>query len=260
MASASMSKLRKLAAAASVLAVCGGALTACGSSQSSNGTEVRSRRADLAEVAHALLARREAVAQEVAAARLAWPLLDGGIPHASAPRHETAHQTRDARARRREHALQARRERELNQRLAALRQLIALARVRAQEIYAPLVAHGEELTGAASGISSVYELASGLVDHGLAQVDATLNVRPSTPPAARAFLRENVDTYIISVYDGNFDLSLLGKMIERAYERLGGPKEFRAMLTKAQVKELARAYSPAGVRLEPHPWEGLVGS
>ncbi len=254
-----MSKLKQLGAVATLLAFCAASLAACGSSQSVNGAELQSRRAGLAQVAQALLARQGAVAHEVAAARLAWPLLDHGIPHASALRHESTHHAHDPRAQRRERALQARRERELKQRIAALRQLIALAAVRAQGMYAPLVAHGEEHTGAGSGIAGVYELGAGLVNHGLAQIEATLNAGKSTPPAARAFLRQNVDTYIISVYDGNFDLALLGKMLERAYERLGGPKEFRNALTRAQVAEIAHAYAPASERLEPHPWEGLVG-
>ncbi len=258
MASAANVKLVNLGAAAITTVACAAALAACGGSQLSSTAELDARRADLAQVAHALMGVKEDVAQEVAAARLAWPLLDRGIPQLEASRHEVAHRASDPKARRRARALLAHRERELAQRLATLKRRIAGASARAQRIYAPLVAHSEELTGAGSQIASVYELGAGLVNHGLAQIEATLDASRSDSPAARVFLRSNVNTYIISLYDGNFDISLVGKVLERAYTRLGGPKEFRKSLTPTQVAELARAYSARGVQLKPHPWEGLV--
>ena len=129
---------------------------------------------------------------------------------------------------------------------------------RGQALPATLVAHPEELTGAGSAIAGVYELGAGLAAHGLTYVQAALAAARGGSPAARAFLRANVNTYIISVYDGNFDLSLLGKMLASAYTRLGGSKAFHGSLTPKEVAELEAAYSPAATELRPHPWQGLV--
>jgi hypothetical protein len=68
-----------------------------------------------------------------------------------------------------------------------------------------------------------------------------------------------VNTYIIAVYDGHFDLSLIGKAVQQAYTRLGAAKEFGDALTPTQVAEIASSYGPRVERLRPYPWEGLVG-
>jgi hypothetical protein len=235
------------------------ALAACGGSQSSTDAELQARRTDLAAVAHALSEARKPVSREVAAARVAWPLMDRGIPHAQptqapeAPRHAL-----DPAAKRKRAALLEQRSDTLKRHLAALKRAALAAAAASQRLSVPLLAHSEELTGAGSGITSVYELGTGLVNHGWNQVAATLAVGKNDSPAARAFLRANVTTYIISVYDGNFDLSLLGKLLEQAYRRLGGAKVFGHTLTPSQVVLLARAYSPGADRLTPHPWQGLV--
>ena len=49
-------------------------------------------------------------------------------------------------------------------------------------------------------------------------------------------------------------------MVGAAYKRLGGPKAFGAILTPAEVRAIAAAYSPSAEQLQPHPWQGLVGS
>jgi hypothetical protein len=139
-----------------------------------------------------------------------------------------------------------------------LERWVSTAAVRAQQLPPTLVAHSDELTGAGSEIAGMYELGSGLIDHGWAQIEATLAAAHDQSPAAGAFLRANVDTYIISVYDGNFDLSLVGKMVEQAYKRLGGAKQFGSTLTPAEVARLARAYAPTVDKLRPHPWQRLV--
>jgi hypothetical protein len=246
--------------AATLLAACSlAALGACGGSKSSTAAELQARRAGLAEVANALIAMHGAVSREVAAARRVWPLMDHGIPRARrAQAREAGRGGADPAARRRRAALVAQRNNALRRRLAALRAGALAAAVAGQRLSPPLLTHTEELTGAGSEIVGVYELASGLVSHGWNQVAATLAAGNKSSPAARVFQRANVDTYIVSVYDGNFDLSLLGKMLAQAYKRLGGAKAFGHALTPAQVAAIEHAYSPAGDRLTPHPWQGLV--
>jgi hypothetical protein len=232
-------------------------LAACGGSQSSTGDELRARRADLAKVVGALLAARAAVARETAAAHAAWPLIDRGLPRppAEPKRH---HGARTERQRRLEAAQRARRRAEFTRRLAAAKRALAAASAAGAELPPQLVSHPEELTGAGSPIAGVYEAASGLTANSSAQVAAALSPSQDASPAARAFQRANVNTYIVSFYDGNFDMSLLGKMVQKAYERLGGAKEFGGRLTQQQLAEVEAAYSPAAAELRPHPWQGLV--
>jgi hypothetical protein len=76
-------------------------------------------------------------------------------------------------------------------------------------------------------------------------------------PAAQ-FLRRNAALYIYCVYDGHYDLSLIGKALQRAYRTLGGPAAFGGSLTPSEVEALARAYSIASSRLAPHPPPSLT--
>jgi hypothetical protein len=224
-------------------------LAACASQSSSS--ELQARRTDLAAVGHALIGAEEPIQEELAAARMAWPLIDRGLPRpvnapADSPAGRASKQAnrRDIRARERT--------------MLTLKRWVRAAATRAQLLPPALVVRAAELTGAGSEIAGVYELSSGLIDHGWAQIEATLAPANRDSPAARAFLRANVDTYIISVYDGNFDLSLVGKMLKQAYKRLGGAERFGRTLTPAQVADLSRAYSPTVDRLRPHPWQRLV--
>jgi hypothetical protein len=231
----------------------------CGGSSSSSSAELRARRAGLAQVAHALLAAREAVAREVSAARLAWPLVDHGIPSLpSAPARAKRDAHPPTRKERAEALARERRRAALARRLAAIDLAVGTAAAEAERLPVPLLSHSEELTGAGSEIAGVYELAAGLIAHGWPQVKATVTAVRSGPRATQAFLRGNVNTYIISAYDGNFDLSLLGKELVKAYKRLGAKKQFGSSLTPQEVKELAAAYAPRGEQLHPHPWQGLV--
>lgn len=249
---------RSLVALLAVCSLC--ALSACGGSESSSSSELQARRTDLAKVASRLLLAREALAHEVRAARVAWPLIDRGIPHAPAPASHQRHPTtRAGRARaRREAEERARRAAALASRLAATARAVQAASAAGVSLPTRLVARPDELTGAASSIAGVYELASGLIANGWPQVAAALAAHHHGSASAQAFLRMNVNTYIVSVYDGNFDLSLIGKMLQKAYARLGGKHGFRGALTPQQVAELSAAYSPAAQQLRPHPWEGLV--
>jgi hypothetical protein len=235
------------------------AVAACGGSHSSSGSELHARRADLATSAKALLATRAALAREVVAARAAWPLIDHGLPRpvpaSLRPRGRASSRTAKGR---RAAALRTRQSEALARRLAVMAPAVDTAVARGQALPATLVAHPEELTGAGSAIAGVYELGAGLAAHGLTYVQGALAAARGGSPAARAFLRANVNTYIISVYDGNFDLALLGKMLASAYARLGGPKAFHGSLTPKEVAEVEAAYSPAAAELRPHPWQGLV--
>jgi hypothetical protein len=247
------------------------ALAGCGSSSHSNSEELRLRRSDLAEVAHALISVRAPLANEVFVAKSVWPLIDRGLPLAPT----VARHTRDARAGRaasaagriparlaagirRRAAIQARTAAALAQRYRTLRRRLAAVTTLAQQLPDVLVSNADELTGAGSAVSGLYALAAGLLEHSWKEIQATLTAPRNEPRAALAFLRANVDTYIIAVYDSHFDLSVLGKMVRAGFERLGGAKAFADTLTQAQLSEIARAYSPSAARLSPHPWEGLV--
>jgi len=72
-------------------------------------------------------------------------------------------------------------------------------------------------------------------------------------PGAAAFLRSNSPLYLYCVYDGHYDLSLVGKKVADAYDALGGPAGFGAALTPGEVQALGEVYSIPGVRLQPHP-------
>lgn len=72
-------------------------------------------------------------------------------------------------------------------------------------------------------------------------------------PGAAAFLRSNSPLYLYCVYDGHYDLSLVGKKVVDAYDALGGAAGFGAALTPGEVQALGEVYSIPGVRLQPHP-------
>jgi hypothetical protein len=77
------------------------------------------------------------------------------------------------------------------------------------------------------------------------------------PPAAQ-FLRANAGLYIYCIYDGHYDLSLIGKALLGAYRTLGGAPAFGAALPQSQVEALARSYSIPSSRLAPHPPSDLT--
>lgn len=77
----------------------------------------------------------------------------------------------------------------------------------------------------------------------------------STPlsPAALRFVRANASLYIGSVYDGHYNLSVVGQRVREAYAQLGGATAFGAALRPALVGQLAQFYSPGVARLAPKP-------
>jgi hypothetical protein len=112
------------------------------------------------------------------------------------------------------------------------------------------------LTGPAAGIGALLKYYIRLTQRGwrvTAIATTPLARRSAGRAAAMRFLRANSGLYIYCIYDGHYDLSLIGKKLQDAYRKLGGPAAFGATLTAARVEALARAYSIPATRLQPHP-------
>ena len=71
--------------------------------------------------------------------------------------------------------------------------------------------------------------------------------------SAARYSRTNSSFYIDAIYDGHFNLSLVGKSLTAGYEKLGGAGAFGSRLPPSRLAALAAAYSIPAVRLEPHP-------
>ena len=213
---------------------------------------LRVERTDLVLVARTLQGLEGRVHAEVAAARSVWPTLARGLPATMTP---------------------------------ALRHGIAAAASRAGTLALPTFVTIEAgLTGPAAGIGGLlkhYAIltrrgwrfiaaatatsgasgASGADASGASPTGANGPHRTSSTGASgtngAGFLRANAGLYIYCVYDGHYDLSLIGKAIVADYAKLGGATAFGAELTAARVAALARAYSVTAVRLTPHPGPGV---
>ena len=211
---------------------------------SSSPRELRVERAHLALVAHGLLVAEPSIGREIAAAKAAWKGIAKGLPAQVSP---------------------------------TSRSLIARALDRTQRIATPrFVSYAGELTGAAAAIAglelsfeqlsqrgwtmtlaaaghlggpagSSLALARGPAGAGSAATPAPLS------PAALRFVRANASLYIGSVYDGHYNLSVVGERVREAYAQLGGAEAFGAALRPALVAALARFYAPRIVRLTPKP-------
>lgn len=198
-------------------------LSGCGGSGRSP-AELRLEREDLIAVARALRIAKPSVEAELAAARRAWPLLVNGLPD-------------DPQA------------------VARTQPLVATAAASTAKIPTPpplTEAQFVSLTGPGSPIAALFRDYLGLVKPGWAQIAAAIEQIEHGAPAAARFARENVDLYIESVYDGQFDLSQIDKHLERGYQELGGPAEFGSALAQTEVRELEATYSEAAARLQPH--------
>jgi hypothetical protein len=162
-----------------------------------------------------------AVRLEVAASRGAWPSIAAGLPQVLSP---------------------------------ALRAAVGKAKASAQALpLPPFMSAPARLTGPAAGIAAIYENYDRLAQRGWLLMDSTVTSVAGGTPAAASFARENASLYIDAIYDAHFDLSLLGKSVLDAYQRLGGAQVFGGRLTQGQVAALAAAYSIPAVRLTPHP-------
>jgi hypothetical protein len=212
-------------------------IAGCGSSSSSHAQSSRElalERAQFEQVSSQLSALETTVKREVAASRVAWPSIAGGLPQALG---------------------------------GGLRTAVSAANARAKALPEPsFSANARKLTGPASGIAGTYENYEQLAQRGWnlteaavqtitsADSTATNATAASASAAAQAsFERANSPLYIDAIYDAHFDLSVLGKSLMDGYEKLGGPQAFGAALTQAEVNALAGVYSIPAVRLEPHP-------
>jgi len=117
----------------------------------------------------------------------------------------------------------------------------------------PFLAEPRGLTGPAAGIAGLYESYERLVPRSWRLVSAALDTIASGPASAARYVRTNSSFYIDAIYDGHFNLSLVGKSLLAGYEKLGGPGAFGAQLPASRLTSLAAAYSIPSVRLEPHP-------
>jgi hypothetical protein len=200
----------------------------CGGAHHPRPAALRLERADLVLLAHTLQRLEAPTGGEAAAARAVWPALAHGLPRSLSPAQRLALATAGRRA-------------------AAL----------ALPWYVTTEAGG--LTGPATTVGELLKSYAGLTPRGWRFIAAALAAESRGPalPASR-FLRANAGLYIYCVYDGHYDLSLVGKALRSAYRKLGGAPAFGRSLTQSQVEALARAYSiPAG-RLTPHPPVGLA--
>jgi hypothetical protein len=210
--------LSGVAGAGAVLTGCGGAHGVAESPAAE-----RLQREDLVAVSRGLRQAEASVQREMAAARIAWPLVAGGLPAAIPP---------------------------------ASRLAVSTASRMARAIVVPALmskSQARQLTGPAAGIAGLFGAFSRLTERGWTLTGAAIDQIDSGPPAAARFARENVALYIDSSYDGHFEGALIGKSLLVGYRLLGGAGAFGGTLSQAEVDALARAYSPAAERLYPHP-------
>lgn len=216
-----------LTLAAALVAV----LTGCGAGSSSvSRREYALERAQFEQVADELREVQRDVHREVGTSRAAWPLIYNGLP------------TRMS---------------------ASLQSRVKAASDVAGALPAPrFMTQQANLTGPASGIAGLYEDYDRLAERGWRLTETTVSGIVSGPRSVAEFVRANSPLYIDSIYDGHFDLSLIGKKLLDGYDKIedlsqepkfAGIGGFGASLTRREVQALAAAYSIPAVRLEPHP-------
>jgi hypothetical protein len=217
-------RLAALLLALSGVAGTAGLLAGCGGTgNTSTPAAERLQREDLVAVSHDLRQAEGSAGGEMAAARIAWPLVANGLPAEIPPATRPALSTASAAAR-----------------------AIVLPPLMSE-------AQSRSLTGPAAGITGLFRTFSGLTERGWTLTGAAADEIEGGSPAAARFARENVALYIDSIYDGHFDATLIGKSLLAGYKKLGGAAAFGGALTQAEVDALASAYSPATERLHPHP-------
>jgi hypothetical protein len=217
-------RLAALLLALSGVAGTAGLLAGCGGTgNTSTPAAERLQREDLVAVSHDLRQSEGSAGGEMAAARIAWPLVANGLPAEIPPATRPALSTASAAAR-----------------------AIVLPPLMSE-------AQSRSLTGPAAGITGLFRTFSGLTERGWTLTGAAADEIEGGSPAAARFARENVALYIDSIYDGHFDATLIGKSLLAGYKKLGGAAAFGGALTQAEVDALASAYSPATERLHPHP-------
>jgi hypothetical protein len=205
------------------------ALAGCGGSGSrTTAAALKLERDDLAAACRALRSAEPAVGNEVAATKVAWPLIANGV-RGDAARISAAAPVRAA--------------------------IAAAAQLRPPALFEH--ARARSLAGPAAGLAGLfrsYVLLSSrgwkLVGFSLGQIQG--GASGAATAAGARFAAENVGLYIESIYDAHFTLAQLGKKLLAAYDKLGGERAFGASLTRAEVHALAATYSEARDRLHPH--------
>lgn len=188
--------------------------------------QLKIERDHLALVAQGLRGAETSIHQAVLAARAAWPAIAEGLPARVSPASQI---------------------------------LIARALAGTQRIATPhFISYAGELTGAGAAIAGLELSFEQLSQRGWTMTLAAAQhlgpgARRTLSPTALRFIRANASLYIGSVYDGNYNLSVIGERLREAYAQLGGASAFGAALTPALVRQLAGFYSPAVVRLAPKP-------
>lgn len=206
-------------------------IAGCGSGSSSvSRREYALERAQFEQVADELREVQGAVHREVSSSRAAWPLIYNGLP---------------------------------SQISARLQSSVKAASDVAGALPAPrFMAQQATLTGPASGIAGLYEDYDRLAERGWRLTETGVSGIVSGPLSVSRFVRANSPLYIDAIYDGHFDLSLIGKKLLDGYKKIEGMSEqekfadiggFGSSLTKREIEALAAAYSIPAVRLEPHP-------
>lgn len=186
--------------------------------------QLKVERDHLAIVAHGLLGAEASIQRELRAAKAAWPGIVHGLPLRVS---------------------------------SASRDLIAAALARTEGIATPrFISYAGELTGAAAAIAGLELSFEQLSQRGWTMIlAAASHLGGSAPlsPAALRFVRSNASLYIGSVYDGHYNLSVVGQRVREAYAQLGGAAAFGAALRPDLVGQLAGFYSPGVARLAPKP-------
>jgi hypothetical protein len=200
------------------------ALGGCGAGRATKADQVMQglQREDLAAVAHALSKAATPIEVEVAATKVAWPLVVNGLPAdvSTIPRPPIKAAAESA------------------------------ARLRTPPL---LEEHpATAITGPGAGLASELRDFIVLANNGWRMIGAALDQIEHGTPAVARFARANVNLYVASVYDAHFGLAQIGKQLVAAYEKLGGPAAFGASLTQQEVDALARTYSEPSDRLHPH--------
>ena len=198
------------------------ALAGCGASKPPRPQALALERADLVAVARVLAREEPAIRSEVAATKVAWPLIIDGLPARSS---------------------------------TVTRPAIRAAVQRAAALTLPAIFEEREagaITGPGSGIGSTYRAFSILAGRGWRMIGADAEAVEHGSPIAARFARANVALYIESVYDGHFTLAQIGKKLRAGYKTLGGQAAFGSSLTQAEVDALADTYSEPADRLYPH--------
>ena len=264
------SRFARLAAAALAAGAAATGAAGCGGHRT-RPAALRVERVDLVQLAHVLQQLQAPTVAEVAAARVLWPSLAGGLPRAVAPALHVEVAAVERRAAALTLPAEVTTEGSVTGPAAELAGML--------KSYVRLTQRGWQYLatalGAGSGITVTHAKAH--AHHAARRAGGNATPAPGrgggaavargAAPAARGagvstaaarFLRANAALYIYCVYDGHWDLSLIGKVVQSAYGDLGGPSAFGASLTPSQVEALARAYSIPAARLEPHPAPSVV--